>query len=65
VSLSEDIRNELAAIAPTGRCGVLAELSALFHTAGSPISAAGAVSFHLDLSSSAVARRGFALPSSA
>ena len=33
--LSEDLRNELAAIAPTSDCDRLAELSGLFHSAGS------------------------------
>ena len=35
MALSEDVRNELAAIAPRRECDKLAELSALFHTAGS------------------------------
>src|SRR4051812_24574361 len=35
VSLSEDLRNELAAIAPRSECDRLAELSGLFHSAGS------------------------------
>src|SRR5581483_5241609 len=52
VSLSEDLRNELAQIAPDADCDRLAELSGLFHVAGS---------LHLDLVSSAVARRAFAL----
>jgi len=59
---SEDVRNELAAIAPVRRCDRLAELSALFHTAGSlHLRGHGEVALHLDLGSSAVARRGFAL----
>jgi DNA-binding protein WhiA len=62
VSLSEDVRNELAAIAPRRECDRLAELSALFHTAGSiHLRGRGKVSVHLDVSSSAVARRAFAL----
>jgi cell division protein WhiA len=62
VSLSEDVRNELAAIAPRRECDRLAELSALFHTAGSiHLRGRGEVSVHLDVSSSAVARRAFAL----
>jgi cell division protein WhiA len=62
VSLSEDVRNELAAIAPRRECDRLAELSALFHTAGSiHLRGRGQVSVHLDVSSSAVARRAFAL----
>lgn len=62
MSLSEDVRNELAAITPTRRCDVLAELSALFHTAGSlHLRGHHELAFHIDVSSSAVARRGFAL----
>jgi hypothetical protein len=62
VALSEDVRNELAAIAPRRECDRLAELSALFHTAGSiHLLGRGEVSVHLDVSSSAVARRAFAL----
>lgn len=62
MALSEDVRNELAAIAPRRQCDRLAELSALFHTAGSiHLRGRGEVSVHLDLSSSAVARRAFAL----
>ena len=60
--LSEDVRNELAAIAPTRGCDRLAELSALFHTAGSlHLRGHGEVALHLDLGASAVARRAFAL----
>jgi DNA-binding protein WhiA len=62
VSLSEDLRNELAAIAPASDCDRLAELSGLFHVAGSVhLRGRGAVAVHLDLVSSAVARRAFAL----
>ncbi|HEX2292261.1 MAG TPA: DNA-binding protein WhiA [Gaiellaceae bacterium] len=62
MALSEDVRNELAAIAPRRECDRLAELSALFHTAGSiHLLGRGEVSVHLDVSSSAVARRAFAL----
>ncbi len=61
-SLAEDVRAELAAIAPTRRCDRLAEISALFHTAGTVhLRGRGAIAFHLDIVSSAVARRGFAL----
>ncbi len=61
-TLAENVRAELAAIAPTRRCDRLAEISALFHTAGAlHLRGRGAVSFHLDLASSAVARRAFAL----
>lgn len=60
--LSEDLRNELAAIAPESDCDRLAELSGLFHVAGSVhLRGRGEVAVHLDFSSSAVARRGFAL----
>jgi DNA-binding protein WhiA len=60
--LSEDLRNELAAIAPDADCDRLAELSGLFHVAGSVhLRGRGEVAVHLDLASSAVARRGFAL----
>jgi DNA-binding protein WhiA len=56
--LSEDVRNELAAISPLSRCDRLAELSALFHTAGSlHLHGRGEMSLHLDVGSSAVARR--------
>jgi len=62
VSLSEDLRNELAAIAPASDCDRLAELSGLFHVAGSiHLRGRGEVALHLDLVSSAVARRAFAL----
>ena len=61
-SLSEELRDELAAIDPRSECDRLAELSGLFHTAGSVhLRGRGAVSLHLDLASSAVARRAFAL----
>jgi DNA-binding protein WhiA len=62
VSLSEDLRNELAAIAPRSDCDKLAELSGLFHAAGSVhLRGRGSVAVHLDLAASAVARRAFAL----
>jgi len=62
VPLSEDLRNELAAIAPEADCDRLAELSGLFHVAGSVhLRGRGEVALHLDLVSSAVARRAFAL----
>jgi cell division protein WhiA len=60
--LAEDVRSELAAIAPERRCDRLAELSALFHSAGRlHLRGRGAVTLHLDLAGSAVARRAFAL----
>jgi cell division protein WhiA len=62
VSLSEEVRSELAAIAPRRECDRLAELSALFHTAGRiHLRGRGEVSLHLDVPSSAVARRAFSL----
>jgi cell division protein WhiA len=60
--LSEDLRDELAAIAPESDCDRLAELSGLFHVAGSVhLRGRGVVDVHLDLVSSAVARRAFSL----
>jgi cell division protein WhiA len=62
MALSEDLRGELAAIAPTRECDRLAELSALFHTAGTlSLHGRGHVSAQLDLVGSAVARRAFTL----
>lgn len=62
MSLSEELRNELAQIAPDADCDRLAELSGLFHVAGSVhLRGRGQVALHLDLTSSAVARRAFAL----
>ena len=62
MSLSEDLRNELAAITPKRECDVLAELSGLAHTAGTVHLLGGRrVAVHFDLASSAVARRGFSL----
>jgi cell division protein WhiA len=60
--LSDDLRNELALIAPEADCDRLAELSGLFHVAGSVhLRGRGEVALHLDLASAAVARRAFAL----
>jgi cell division protein WhiA len=60
--ISEELRHELAAIAPDADCDRLAELSGLFHVAGSVhLRGRGEVALHLDLVSSAVARRAFAL----
>jgi DNA-binding protein WhiA len=57
-----EIREELARVAPTRRCDRLAELSALAHTAGSlHLRGHGEIALHLDVSSSAVARRAFRL----
>jgi hypothetical protein len=62
VITSEDVREELATIAPQRECDRRAELSALFHSAGSlHLHGAGAWSLHLDLGSGAAARRAFAL----
>lgn len=60
--LSDDLREELAAIAPESDCDRLAELSGLFHVAGSVhLRGRGEVALHLDLASSGVARRAFSL----
>src|SRR5258708_13120373 len=61
MSLSDDLRDELAQIAPVRRCCRHAELSALFHASGAWHLRGGHVAVHLDLSSSAAARRAFAL----
>ncbi len=62
MSLSEDLRNELAAIAPVRGCCRLAEVSALFHSSGSiHLRGRGEIALHLDLSSAAAARRAFSL----
>jgi cell division protein WhiA len=62
MSFSEDLRDELAAIAPRRRCCRLAEISALFHTAGVwHLRGHGELSVHLDLGSGHAARRAFAL----
>jgi DNA-binding protein WhiA len=60
--LSDDLREELAAIAPANECDRLAELSGLFHVAGrAHLRGRGSVDVHLDVASSTVARRAFAL----
>ena len=60
--LSDDLREELGAIAPARDCDRLAELSGLFHVAGrAHMRGRGSVDVHLDLVGSAVARRAFAL----
>ena len=59
---SEDVREELATITPERECDRRAELSALFHSAGSlHLRGAGDWALHLDLGSGAAARRAFAL----
>jgi cell division protein WhiA len=62
VSLSDDLRHELAAITPRSECDRLAELSGLFHSAGSVhLRGRGEVSVQLDVADAAVARRAFRL----
>ena len=62
MSLSEDLRHELAAIAPRSECDRLAELSGLFHSAGSVhLKGRGEIAVHLDVADPAVARRAFSL----
>jgi DNA-binding protein WhiA len=62
MSLSEELRNELAAIAPRADCDRLAELAGLFFAAGSVhLRGRGQVALHIDLASSAAARRAFSL----
>jgi DNA-binding protein WhiA len=62
MSLSEDLRDELASIAPPRRCCRLAELSALFHSAGVwHLRGRGELAVHLDLASGHTARRAFTL----
>ena len=62
MSLSEDVRGELAAIEPRKACCRLAELSALVRGAGSVhLRGRGRVTVHLEVASPAVARRTFAL----
>jgi cell division protein WhiA len=62
VPLSDEVRLELATIEPQRGCDRLAELSGLFHTAGSlHLRGHGEFAVHLDLSEPAVARRAFGL----
>ena len=62
MSLADDLRDELAAISPARRCCRAAELSALFHAAGAwHLRGRGELAVHLDLATSAIARRAFAL----
>jgi cell division protein WhiA len=62
VITSEDVREELATIAPQRECDRRAELSALFHSAGSlHLRGAGDWALHLDVGSGAAVRRAFAL----
>lgn len=61
MSLSADLRDELAQISPARRCCRLAEVSALFHASGAWHLRGRTIAVHLDLASSAAARRAFAL----
>jgi DNA-binding protein WhiA len=62
VSFSEEIRDELASIAPRRRCCRIAELSGLCHAAGAwHLLGRGELAIHLDLASAAAARRAFTL----
>lgn len=61
MTLSEDLREELAAIAPARRCCTLAELSSMFHASGAWHLRDRSVTVELDLSSASAARRAFAL----
>ena len=62
MSLSDDLRHELAAITLRSECDRLAELSGLFHSAGSVrLRGRGEVSVQLDVADAAVARRAFRL----
>ncbi len=62
MGLSDELRSELAAIAPERGCCRLAEVSALFHSAGSVhLRGRGRVALHLDVATSGVARRAFTL----
>ncbi|MGD0165682.1 MAG: DNA-binding protein WhiA [Gaiellaceae bacterium] len=60
MALSETLREELAHLELRRECDRLAELSALFHSAGrAHLEGKGKISVHLDLASAAVARRAF------
>jgi cell division protein WhiA len=62
VPLSDDLRNELAAIVPARECDRLAELSGLAHSAGSVhLLGRGEVAVHFDVAGNPVARRVFGL----
>jgi DNA-binding protein WhiA len=62
MSFSEDLRGELAAVAPARDCDRLAELSALFHFARRlHLLGRGEIALHLDVACPAIARRAFAL----
>jgi DNA-binding protein WhiA len=62
VPLSEQLRDELAGITPVRECDRLAELSGLFHSAGTVhLRARHELSLELDLGGSAATRRAFSL----
>jgi cell division protein WhiA len=62
VSLSTDVRSELAAIDPQRACCRLAELSALVRGAGSVhLRGGGRIGVHLEVATGGVARRAFSL----
>jgi cell division protein WhiA len=62
LSLSDEVRSELAAIGPRKACCRLAELSALVRTAGSVhLRGGGRIALHVEVASPAVARRAFSL----
>jgi DNA-binding protein WhiA len=62
MSLSEELRAELAGIEPRAECDGMAELSGLLHTAGSvELRGRGRLAVKLDVSDSKVARRAFSL----
>jgi DNA-binding protein WhiA len=61
MALSETLRDELSHLELRRECDRLAELSALFHSAGrAHLEGKGRISVHLDLAGAAVARRAFA-----
>jgi cell division protein WhiA len=60
MALSETLREELAHVALRRNCDRLAELSALFHSAGrAHLEGKGQISVHLDFADAAIARRAF------
>jgi len=61
MALSETLRDELSHLELKRECDRLAELSALFHSAGrAHLEGKGRISVHLDLAGAAAARRAFA-----
>jgi cell division protein WhiA len=62
MSFSDELRDELASIAPRRRCCQIAELSGLCHAAGVwHLRSHRELAIHLDLASAAAARRAFTL----